>query len=158
MNLHPTYRFPDLFLVADDDACIPGLGRLADACHAHDCKVFGQLFHAGRAVRASVDGSRGLAYSASAAPDERLQDRAGSHAKVHDPPRVVANHGDAARRFQQAGLDGVEVMASMGYLTAQFLNERDQQRAATSTAAVSTTACASCANAWRTFATRPAAR
>ena len=34
---------------------------------------------------------------------------------------IVTSHGDAAFRFQQAGLDGVEVMASMGYLTSQFL-------------------------------------
>ncbi len=127
MNLHPTYRFPGLFLIADDNACIPGLGRLAEACHAHDCKVFGQLFHAGRAVRASLDGSRGLAYSASESPDERY--------KIVPVPmpktmirEIVANHGDAARRFQQAGLEGVEVMASMGYLTAQFLNENTNRR------------------------------
>ena len=31
MNLHPTYRFPDLFLIADDDVCIPGLRQLGEA-------------------------------------------------------------------------------------------------------------------------------
>lgn len=127
MNLHPTYRFPDLFLIADDDACIPGLNRLAEACQSHGTKVFGQLFHAGRAMRASTDGSRGVAYSASESPDDRY--------KIVPVPmskemirEIITNHGDAARRFQQAGLDGVEVMASMGYLTSQFLNERTNHR------------------------------
>ncbi len=127
MNLHPTYRFPDLFLIADDDACIPGLRKLGELCHAEDCKHFGQLFHAGRAVRASHDGSRGVSYSASESPDERY--------KVVPAPmpkrmvrEIVAAHGDAARRFRAAGLDGVEVMASMGYLTAQFLNPRSNRR------------------------------
>ena len=41
---------------------------------------------------------------------------------------IIASHGDAARRFQKAGLDGVEVMASMGYLTAQFLNAHTNHR------------------------------
>ncbi len=127
MNLHPTYRFPDLFLIADDDACIPGLARLSEACGGHGTKVFGQLFHAGRAVRASTDGSRGVAYSASESPDDRY--------KIVPVPmtkdmirEIVANHGGAARRFQQAGLDGVEVMASMGYLTSQFLNQHTNNR------------------------------
>lgn len=127
MNLHPTYRFPSLFLIADDDACIPGLRRLGEACHTYDCKVFAQLFHAGRAVRATEDGSRGVAYSASESPDGRY--------KIVPAPmpasmirEIVAAHGDAAERFCKAGLDGVEVMASMGYLTAQFLNPQTNLR------------------------------
>jgi 2,4-dienoyl-CoA reductase-like NADH-dependent reductase (Old Yellow Enzyme family) len=127
MNIHPTYYFPHMFLITDDDRCIPGLKRLGAACHAHDCKVFGQLFHAGNAVRATVDGARGVAYSASETPHDRYkivpvpmdQDM------IHE---IVANHGDAALRFQQAGLDGVEIMASMGYLTSQFLNPRTNKR------------------------------
>ena len=84
MNLHPTYRYPDMFLVADDDACIPGLKKLGDACHAYDCKVFGQLFHAGNAVRATVDGTRGVAYSASETPHDRYKDCACVHGTGHD--------------------------------------------------------------------------
>jgi len=35
---------------------------------------------------------------------------------------IVHGYGDAARRMQRAGLDGVEIVASHGYLPAQFLN------------------------------------
>jgi 2,4-dienoyl-CoA reductase-like NADH-dependent reductase (Old Yellow Enzyme family) len=37
---------------------------------------------------------------------------------------IVHGYGDAARRMQSAGLDGVEIVASHGYLPAQFLNPR----------------------------------
>src|SRR3989304_2395125 len=37
---------------------------------------------------------------------------------------VVAGYAAAARRVQAAGLDGVEIVASHGYLPAQFLNPR----------------------------------
>ncbi len=127
MNIHPTYRFPELFLIADEDRCIPGLRALGAACHAYDCKIFGQIFHAGYAVRATVDGARGVAYSASATPHDRYKIvPVPMHQEMIDD--IVANHGDAARRFQEAGLDGVEIMASMGYLTSQFLNPVTNQR------------------------------
>ena len=37
---------------------------------------------------------------------------------------VIAGYGDAARRLQAAGVDGCEILCSMGYLLAQFLNPR----------------------------------
>jgi hypothetical protein len=37
---------------------------------------------------------------------------------------IVSGYGDAARRMRTAGLDGVEIVASHGYLPAQFLNPR----------------------------------
>ena len=51
MTLHPTYGFPESFLYAGSDDIIPGMARLGEACREHDTPVFGQLFHAGRAVR-----------------------------------------------------------------------------------------------------------
>jgi 2,4-dienoyl-CoA reductase-like NADH-dependent reductase (Old Yellow Enzyme family) len=127
MNIHPTYHFPHMFLIADDDACIPGLTDLAQACHHYDCKVFGQLFHAGNAVRATVDGARGVAYAPSQTPHDRYK-IVPAAMDTHMINEIISNHGDAARRFQQAGLDGVEIMASMGYLTSQFLNPTSNTR------------------------------
>jgi hypothetical protein len=37
---------------------------------------------------------------------------------------IVEGYGQAARRLKTAGLDGVEIVASHGYLPAQFLNPR----------------------------------
>ncbi len=73
MTLHPSYDFEEAFLYAGDDKIIPGMNRLARACRRHGTPVFGQLFHAGRAVRLSHDGSRPITYSASDAPDERYR-------------------------------------------------------------------------------------
>src|SRR5262245_45418192 len=41
---------------------------------------------------------------------------------------IVAGYGDAARRMQKAGLDGCEILASHGYLPAQFLHPRVNRR------------------------------
>lgn len=109
--------------MAIDDSCLPGYRRLADACHAHGTVVFGQLFHPGREAARTGDGSAPVAYSASATPGDRF----------HVMPRpltvgqiesIVAGYAAAAERLVRAGLDGVEIVCSHGYLPAQFLNPR----------------------------------
>jgi 2,4-dienoyl-CoA reductase-like NADH-dependent reductase (Old Yellow Enzyme family) len=127
MTLHPTYDFPHSFVYAGDDDVVPGLARLHTACTKHGTKVIGQLFHAGRAVRASHDGSRPIAYSASDIPDERY--RIVPQAMPHDMIwEVIEAYVQAARRLGEAGLDGVEILASMGYLVSQFLNPHTNRR------------------------------
>ena len=41
---------------------------------------------------------------------------------------IVEGYGAAARRMAAAGIDGVEIVASHGYLPAQFLNPRLNRR------------------------------
>ncbi|MEJ2178270.1 MAG: FAD-dependent oxidoreductase, partial [Gammaproteobacteria bacterium] len=127
MTLHSSYGFKEAFLYAGDDEIIPGLKRLGEVCRQYDTKVFGQLFHAGRAVRLSHDGSRPVTYSASDVPDERYR-----VVPVPMPNEMVwemiESYADAAERLAQADLDGVEILASMGYLIAQFLNPATNQR------------------------------
>jgi 2,4-dienoyl-CoA reductase-like NADH-dependent reductase (Old Yellow Enzyme family) len=127
MTLHPSYGFEEAFLYAGSDKIIPGMKQLGEACREYDTPVFGQLFHAGRAVRLSHDGSRPLTYSASDIPDERY--------RVIPVPmpndmvwEIIESYADAAGRLAEAGLDGVEILASMGYLVAQFLNPGTNQR------------------------------
>ncbi len=126
-TVHKTYAYPEQFIYLGTDDCIPGLRKLARTCHQHDCKVFGQLFHAGRAVRISVDGSQSVAYAPSEIPDERYRivPRPMETALVYD---IIESYADAALRLKRAGCDGVEVLASMGYLVAQFLNPNTNQR------------------------------
>ncbi len=127
MTLHPTYGFPEAFLYAGSDEIIPGLERLGRECRARGVPVFGQLFHAGRAVRLSHDGSRPQVWSASAVPDERYR-------MVPAPMpnaliwELIDAYVSAAQRFAEAGLDGVEILAGMGYLIAQFLNPHTNRR------------------------------
>jgi len=127
MTVHPSYGFEEAFLYAGSDKIIPGLNNLAKACRSEGTPVFGQLFHAGRGVRLSHDGSRPLSYSASDMPDERY--------RVVPVPmpndmvwEVIDSYINAAGRLVEAELDGVEILASMGYLIAQFLNPHSNRR------------------------------
>ena len=111
----------------DTDDCIPGYRRLAKAVHGHGCGLIAQLFHPGREMLASEDGTAPVSYSASATPNERF------HVMPRPMPRemiaeVISAHGDAAIRMREAGLDGVEIVGSHGYLPAQFLNCRVNRR------------------------------
>lgn len=108
---------------AYDDACIPGYRRIAQACHPHGCKVFAQLSHPGREMTLAADGTHAAAVAPSAIPNERfhVMPRAMTPDLIQE---VVEGFGDAAGRIQKAGLDGIEVVASHGYLIAQFFNPR----------------------------------
>ncbi|MDH3859528.1 MAG: oxidoreductase, partial [Gammaproteobacteria bacterium] len=127
MTVHPSYGFEASFLYAGSDRIIEGLSRLGTCCRAEGTPVFGQLFHAGRGVRLSHDGSRPLSYSASDVPDERYR-----VVPVPMPNEMVwefiESYADAAGRLAEADLDGVEILASMGYLIPQFLNPETNRR------------------------------
>ncbi|MFG2884223.1 FAD-dependent oxidoreductase [Streptomyces sp. NPDC048297] len=120
-GVHESARYTTHVLMATEDACVPGYARLAEAVHRHGTKVFGQLFHPGREILESKDGSAPVAWAPSATPSERfhVMPRAMTEAEIHE---VLDGYGQAARRLREAGLDGVEVVASHGYLPAQFLN------------------------------------
>ncbi|WP_240319951.1 oxidoreductase [Rhodococcus jostii] len=126
-GVHETARYTSHVLMATDDDCIPGYRRIADACHRHGCVVVGRVFHPGREILESQDGSTPVALAPSAVPSERfhVMPRAMTAAEIE---AVVRGYGDAARRLQRAGLDGVEIVASHGYLPAQFLNPRTNLR------------------------------
>ncbi|MEZ5924630.1 MAG: FAD-dependent oxidoreductase [Hyphomicrobiaceae bacterium] len=127
MALHETHEFQSGYLLATRDEIIPGLRRLKQACARHGTPVIGQLFHAGRAIRTSHDGSKPRVFSASDEPDDRYRVVAMpmSASLIAD---VVAGYASAARRLDEAGLDGVEILASMGYLVCQFLNPTTNTR------------------------------
>ncbi len=112
---------------AYSDDCIPGYRRLAEAVHAEGAAIFGQLFHPGREIIDSLDGSAPVSYAPSPVANERfhVMPAAMSRELIAE---VIAGFGDGARRMQRAGLDGVEIVASHGYLPAQFLNPRVNQR------------------------------
>jgi 2,4-dienoyl-CoA reductase-like NADH-dependent reductase (Old Yellow Enzyme family) len=126
-GVHETARYTAHSLMATTDDCIPGYRKLAEMLHGHGCKVFGQVFHPGREIMEGMDGSIAAAYAPSAVPNERFH--------VMPVPlatrmirEIVVGYGDAARRMKAAGLDGCEIVASHGYLPAQFLNPRVNRR------------------------------
>ncbi len=126
-GVHDSARYTTHILMATEDDCVPGFRRLADTCRGYDCRLFVQLFHPGREIMESQDGCLPVAYAPSVAPSERF----------HVIPRampldvleeIVAGYGEGARRIAEAGADGVEIVASHGYLPAQFLNPRINRR------------------------------
>ncbi|MDD2869726.1 FAD-dependent oxidoreductase [Neomegalonema sp.] len=126
-GVHETARYTSHLIMATTDACIPGYRELARRCHAQGAVVVSQLFHPGREIMESADGMLAVAYSASASPNERFR-----RMPREMPPQmiaeVVAGYAAAARRMREAGMDGVELVASHGYLPAQFLNPRLNRR------------------------------
>ena len=112
---------------ASSDRIIEPYRKLAHVIQSEGCKIFGQVSHSGRVNDRRRGGLRDVPYSASATPDERF----------HNMPRampltlieeVIEAYANAAGRFAEAGLDGIEVPASHGLLPAQFLNPRVNRR------------------------------
>ena len=126
-GVHPTARYTSSELTADTDDAIPGFTRLAEVIHRHGATVFGQLFHGGREIMDTADGTLAVAWAPSAVPTERfhVMPRAMPSALIEE---IVEGFGLAAARLERAGLDGVEVVASHGYLPSQFLNPRTNLR------------------------------
>jgi 2,4-dienoyl-CoA reductase-like NADH-dependent reductase (Old Yellow Enzyme family)/thioredoxin reductase len=116
---------PELIVASDD--CIPGLKSLADSVHRHGAKIFGQISHSGRVTKRISGGLRGIAYAPSVVPDRRFHTmpRAMPVALIEE---IIAEAGKAARRFGEAGFDGIELLASHGLLISDFLNPRHNQR------------------------------
>ncbi|MCP4045077.1 MAG: FAD-dependent oxidoreductase [Gammaproteobacteria bacterium] len=128
--VHHTAFYTPYLLIATDDGFIPGYRKITEACHAHGAKVFAQLFHPGREVSASMDGTAALAYAPSASPSERFR-TVPCEMTTDLIGEIIEGYGQTARRMMEAGADGVEIVASHGYLPAQFLssavNDRSDQ-------------------------------
>lgn len=127
-GVHETARYTSHVLMAADDEVIPGYRRLVEAVHAEGASVFGQIFHPGREISESSDGTAPVALAPSAVPSERFRvlPRAMTLPEIEE---ILDGYAAAAVRLQRAGADGVEVVASHGYLPAQFLNPSTNLRA-----------------------------
>lgn len=127
VGVHETSYYVGRTMSARSDECIPAFRALTKAVQDHGCRLIGQLFHAGREMATTRDGSVPLTFSASDVPNERfrLVSRPMSRAFIAE---MVECYGSAAGRFAEAGMDGVEILASHGYLLAQFLNPRVNRR------------------------------
>ena len=126
-GVHHTARYTSHMLMADDDSCIAGYRALADRVHAYGTKIFGQLFHPGREIMETDDGTAPVAYAPSAVPNSRFHVMPAplSQTMISE---IIAGYASSARRLQEAGLDGCEIVASHGYLPAQFLNPHVNRR------------------------------
>ena len=126
-GVHESSHYSPGAIDALDPGCIPGYRQLAQALHGEGAKVFAQLFHPGREIKFSSDGTTPVAWAPSATANERfhLTPRAMPKRLIRS---VINGYARAARNIQEADIDGVEIVASHGYLPAQFLSPRVNQR------------------------------
>jgi len=112
-------------LGAHADDVVPGLREITDAIHCSGSIAFAHLNHAGRAANPKAIGGVPEAPSAVVCPATG----ATPVAMINDRIALVLDaYGDATRRAREAGFDGIELQLGLGYLPAQFLSPRTNQR------------------------------
>lgn len=115
-----------MHLALDSDEAVEGFGKLADGLHAHGCRVIVQLFHGGRYVMGMlIGGKQPIAPSAITSDFSKETPR---EMTLEDIEQVQGDFAGAAQRAREAGLDGVEILGSAGYLISQFLSPLTNMR------------------------------
>ncbi|NMN99006.1 NADH:flavin oxidoreductase/NADH oxidase family protein [Antrihabitans stalactiti] len=110
-------------IVLDADSPLEPFRQWADAAHAGGAKIWMQINHPGRQVRADMPG---VAW----APSAIRVDIGKQSKRIAQPIEMtaeqitatIARFADTARRAQEVGFDGVEIHAAHGYLLSQFLS------------------------------------
>lgn len=105
-------------LYVGNDDIIPYLQTFADRIHQHETALMCQITHLGR--RSSDRGDWWLPTIGPSRSRERLHRSFCKEMDLHDIRRVQLAYVDAARRCQEGGLDGIEIMAG-SHLAGQFL-------------------------------------
>jgi 2,4-dienoyl-CoA reductase (NADPH2) len=109
-----------------DDRFVEGFSRLARAVQTEGAKLFAQLYQAGRyAFSFLIGGKTPLAPSAIRS---KLTGETPKALDLEEIAMVQDSFVQAALRCQKAGLDGVEVLGSAGYLISQFLSPVTNKR------------------------------
>jgi 2,4-dienoyl-CoA reductase (NADPH2) len=118
---------PTFLSIADDDY-LPGLRELTGEVKKEGATIFAQLMHAGRYVHSSQIGQQAVSASA---VRSRLTGEEPRPLSIDEIKKLIDKYAETAQRAKNAGFDGVEVIASTGYLLAQFLspltNKRDDE-------------------------------
>ena len=116
------------YAMIDKDDKIPFWRKVGEAVHRHDCKYILQLSHSGRQRdNPGVENFRQKGLSSTNQPDtfHGLLCEAMTLQQIKD---TVNDFAQGARRAREAGLDGVELHASHGYLITQFLSSAINDR------------------------------
>lgn len=110
--------FPRELNAARDDN-IPSFRRLADRVHPYGTKIFAQLFHPGANADPKLNPRLPLISASAGKGKKRGQAVEASREDIAD---IVQKFGQAARRIQESGFDGVEVHAAHHYFLHSFLS------------------------------------
>jgi len=126
--VHIRGRILPNYALIDSDDKIPFWRKVGEAVHRHDCKYILQLSHSGRQRdNPGVENFKYKALSSTSRMDtfHGLLCEAMTTQQIKETVRQFA---EGARRAREAGLDGVELHASHGYLITQFLSSAINDR------------------------------
>jgi 2,4-dienoyl-CoA reductase-like NADH-dependent reductase (Old Yellow Enzyme family) len=126
--VHIKGRILPNYAMIDGDDKIPFWRAVGEAVHRHDCKFLMQLSHGGRQRdNPGIENFRtkGLSSTNSMDTFHGLLCEAMTLQQIKD---TIRHFADGARRARLAGLDGVELHASHGYLITQFLSSAINDR------------------------------
>ena len=120
--VHIRGRILPQYAMIDADDKIPFWRRVGEKVHEHDCKFIMQLSHSGR--QRDVGGVEnlmnvGLSSTSNKDTFHGLLCEAATQAEIK---QIIGCFAQGARRAREAGLDGIELHASHGYLFTQFLS------------------------------------
>ncbi len=109
----------------DHDDKIPGLKKLTDEIHTYNTKVIAHLNHPGRMANPKIPGNYFLSST------DQPCEAGGATPKqmtIDEINRVIHLFTDAAKRAERAGFDIIELQFGHGYLMAQFISEKVNNR------------------------------
>jgi 2,4-dienoyl-CoA reductase (NADPH2) len=107
-----------------DDKYIPGFRKVADMLHAAGAIAIQQILHAGRYGGIDLD----HCIQPSEVPQTLRHFRPPRQMSREEIRSSIQEHCQASRRAMEAGFDGVEITAFMGYLLANFLSPFTNRR------------------------------
>ena len=116
------------YATIDADDKIPFWRAVGEAVHEHDCRFIMQLSHSGRQQDIAGVENQFEAPLSSTARSESFHGLVGKAASAEEIEGLVQAFAAGARRAREAGLDGVELHASNGYLFTQFLSSAINDR------------------------------
>lgn len=111
-------------LAIDHDKFIPGLKNLSQIIQKYGAKAAIQLSHSGAALEHTFTGNQPAGPSAIVGPGGKIQ----KELTEREIGYIVYKFGEAAKRAQRAGFDGIEIHAAHAYLVAQFLSSAWNRR------------------------------
>lgn len=115
-------------LDVSSDAIVPVFQEFSERIHRHGAALMCQVSHVGRRANDTVG-----VWLPALGPSRSREDYNRSFAHEmdrHDIARIVREFGQAARRAQEGGLDGIETMTG-GHLIGQFLSPLVNRRSDT---------------------------
>jgi 2,4-dienoyl-CoA reductase-like NADH-dependent reductase (Old Yellow Enzyme family) len=126
--VHIRGRILPNYAMIDDDDKIPFWRAVGEAVHRHDCKFLLQLSHGGRQRdNPGIENFRQKGLSSTSRMDT-FHGLLCEAMTIQQIKETIRHFADGARRAREAGLDGVELHASHGYLITQFLSSAINDR------------------------------